>query len=77
MRDGDRGETIVPKHQPIATRLASQSSAIRLRLSGAAAVLSISMEQTRRPLSRLSDHCRPDGQQARRQASRGDHALAL
>ena len=35
MRDGDRGETIVPKHQPIATRLASQSSAIRLRLSGA------------------------------------------
>ena len=52
MRDGDRGETIVPKHQPIATRLASQSSAIRLRLSGAAAVLSISMETDEEDLLR-------------------------
>ena len=44
MRSGDGGETISPERQAIAAGLASQSSAIRLRLSGAAAVLSISME---------------------------------
>jgi AraC-like DNA-binding protein len=44
MRRGDDGETISPGRQPIAAGLASQSPAIRLRLSGAAAVLSISME---------------------------------
>jgi AraC-like DNA-binding protein len=43
MRGGGDGETISPELQPIAG-LASQGSAIRLRLSGAAAVLSISME---------------------------------
>ena len=48
MRDGDRGETIVPKHQPIATRLASQSSAIRLRLSGARPFCRSRWRQTRR-----------------------------
>jgi hypothetical protein len=56
MRGGDDGETISPGRQPIAAGLASQSSAIRLKLSGAGAVLSISMESdatdlvpTRRP----------------------------
>jgi len=44
MHSGDDGETISSERQPIAAGLASQSSAIRLRLSGAAAVLSISME---------------------------------
>ena len=44
IRSGDGGETISSERQSIAAGLASQSSAIRLRLSGAAAVLSISME---------------------------------
>jgi AraC-like DNA-binding protein len=44
MRSGDDGETISPGRQAIAVGLASQSSAIRLRVSGAAAVLSLSME---------------------------------
>ena len=44
IRSGDDGETLSPGRQAIAVGLASQSSAIRLRVSGAAAVLSISME---------------------------------
>src|SRR5271169_1700787 len=54
MRSGDDGETISSERQPIAAGLVSQCSAIRLRLSGAAAVLSISMESGEAELVRDS-----------------------
>jgi hypothetical protein len=44
MRGGDGDETNGSERRPIAGSVESQSSAIRLRLSGAEAVLSISME---------------------------------
>jgi AraC-like DNA-binding protein len=51
-RGGVGGETNSTVYQPIVARLASQSSAIRLRLSGAEAVLSISMESNEADLAR-------------------------
>ena len=54
MRGSDGGETNGSGYQPIAGRLASQSSAIRLRPSGADAVLSISMESNEADLVRGS-----------------------
>jgi AraC-like DNA-binding protein len=51
MRSGDGGETNSPERQPIAGH-ALQSSAIRLRLPGAAAVLSISVESDEADLVR-------------------------
>jgi AraC-like DNA-binding protein len=44
MRGGDGGKRGSPEYKPVAGRSAPHSSAIRLRLSGAEAVLSISME---------------------------------
>jgi AraC-like DNA-binding protein len=44
MRGGDGGKRNSTEYKPLAGRSASHSSAIRLRLSGAEAVLSISME---------------------------------
>jgi AraC-like DNA-binding protein len=52
MRGDDGGETNSTEYQPIAKRPASQSSALRLKLPGAEAVLSISME------SNEADHVR-------------------
>ena len=52
MRGHDGGETNGNECQPIVGRLASQSSAIRLRLSSAGAVLSISMESNEADLAR-------------------------
>jgi AraC-like DNA-binding protein len=52
MRGGVGGETNSTEYQPIVGRAASQSSAIRLRLSGAEAVLSISMESNEADLAR-------------------------
>ena len=54
MRGGDGGKTNSTEYQPIAGRPASQRSAIRLRLSGAEAVLSISMESNEAGLVRGS-----------------------
>jgi len=54
MRGDDGGETNSVEYQPIAGRPASQSSALRLRLSGAEAVLSISMEPNEADLVRGS-----------------------
>jgi AraC-like DNA-binding protein len=54
MRGGDGVETISSGRQPMAVGLASQSSVIRLRVSGAAAVLSISMESDAAGLARDS-----------------------
>ena len=52
MRGGVGGETNSTEYHAIVGRLASQSSAIRLRLSSAGAVLSISMESNEADLAR-------------------------
>jgi AraC-like DNA-binding protein len=52
MRGGDGGETNSTEGRPVAGRPGSQSSAIRLRLSGAEAILSITMESNEADLDR-------------------------
>ena len=52
MRGGDGGETNSTEGRPVAGQPGSQSSAIRLRLSGAEATLSITMESNEADLDR-------------------------